>query len=57
MENISIHNISEILKLHIISKEAIDILNRSDVKTIGELKGIIDPSDIENIILYLEKRK
>ncbi len=57
MENVPIHNISEILKLHIISKEAIDILNRSDVKTIGELKGIIDPSDIENIILYLEKRK
>ncbi len=57
MENVSIHNISEIIKLHIISKEAIDVLNKSDVKTIGDLKGIIDPSDIENIILYLEKRK
>lgn len=54
--NIPLSGIGEITDSHIISKESRSIIENGDMKTIGDLKGRIDPADIENIILYLERK-
>ena len=41
----------------IISKESREILKKKKIKRLGDLKGIIDPSDIESIVVYLEHKE
>jgi tRNA uridine 5-carboxymethylaminomethyl modification enzyme len=46
---------NRLLSSPIISKEAKEILSKYDVEKIKDLFGLIDPSDIENIIVVLKK--
>ncbi|HAF07804.1 MAG: tRNA uridine 5-carboxymethylaminomethyl modification enzyme MnmG [candidate division TA06 bacterium 32_111] len=50
-----IKNKKRLLSSPIISKEAKEIISKTDVERVKDLYGIIDPSDIENIIIILKK--
>ncbi len=44
-----------LLSSPIISKESKEIIAKNDVEKIKDLFGLIDPSDIENILIFLKK--
>ncbi|HAV92214.1 TPA: tRNA uridine-5-carboxymethylaminomethyl(34) synthesis enzyme MnmG [candidate division WOR-3 bacterium] len=45
-----------LLSSNIISKEAKEVIKISDIQKVRDLFGLIDPSDIENVILILKKK-
>lgn len=54
--NTPVSELKDISDSHIISKESREIIHSGKMDTVGDLKGTIDPADIENIILYLERK-